>query len=92
VSAEKVKAELEAYVATRTWRLELGRKRQELASAADNLVRMQEDLNANEARLGAEVTQLSPATIQTLDALLEPRPRVKISPEAIWGAFVRAGA
>jgi hypothetical protein len=73
-SAEEIKAELEAYVELRTWRLEIERKRRELADSADALVTALQELNADEKRLGLEMTRLSATTAETLDALLEPKP------------------
>lgn len=73
-SAEQIKAELEAYVELRTWRLEIERKRRELADSADALVEALHELNADEKRLGLEMTTLSATTAETLDALLEPKP------------------
>lgn len=73
-TAEQIKAELEAYVAVRTWRLEIERKRQEMSRAADAVLEMQRELVESETRLGIEQTKLSPATVATLDSLLKPTP------------------
>ncbi len=73
-TAEKIRAELNAYVAIRSWRLEIERRRQELANAAKSMLQMLRELNDMEARLGVEITEISPATIGTLDVLLESGP------------------
>jgi len=70
-TAEKIKSELEAYVAVRTFRLEIERKRQELSRAADVALEMLKDLNADEVLLGEKETSLDPRTLLTLDSLLE---------------------
>jgi hypothetical protein len=79
-TAERIKAELEAYVTVRAWELEIKRKRVELAGTADQLVMMLRDLNADEVLLGQERTKLSPVTVETLSAVLDDRTRVKIPP------------
>jgi hypothetical protein len=70
-TAEQIKSELEAYVAVRTFRLEIERKRQELSRAADVALEMLKDLNEDEVRLGEQETRLNPQTLLTLDSLLE---------------------
>jgi hypothetical protein len=84
-TAEKIKAELNAYVAIRSWRLEIERRRQELANATKALLQMLRELNDMETRLGVEVTEISPSTIETLDAVLEPGPPFVIPDLYIWG-------
>jgi hypothetical protein len=79
-TAEQIKAELEAYVTVRAWELEIKRKRLEVAAAGDQLVKMLQDLNADENLLSEEKTKLNPVTIETLSALLDDKARVKIPP------------
>jgi hypothetical protein len=71
-TAEKIKSDLEAYVAVRTWHLEIERKRQELSRTVETVLEMLEELNQNETRLDIEQTKLNPATVETLDSLLRP--------------------
>lgn len=77
-SAEQVKAELEAYIELRAWRLDIERKRRELADSADALVAALQGLNADEKRLQLEMTTLRPTTAEALDTLLEPKPVISI--------------
>jgi hypothetical protein len=70
-TAEKIKSELEAYVAVRTFRLEIERKRQEVSRSANATLTMLKELNEDETRLGEERTKLDPITVATLDALLQ---------------------
>jgi hypothetical protein len=70
-TAEKIKSELEAYVAVRIFRLEIERKRQELSRAVEVTLKMLNDLNADEVLLGEKETSLDPRTLLTLDSLLE---------------------
>jgi hypothetical protein len=70
-TAEKIKSELEAYVAVRTFRLEIERKRRELSRTVNTALEMLAELNEDEARLGEEKTKLDPVTGETLDSLLQ---------------------
>jgi hypothetical protein len=74
-TAEQIKAELNAYVALRSQVLEVERRRHELSNSSATLVEEARELNEREARLGVELTRLSPTTVETLDALMEPDPR-----------------
>ena len=91
-TAEKIRAELNAYVALRSWRLEIERRRQELANASKSLLQMLRELNDMEARLGVEITEISPATVETLDALLESGPPFVIPDIRVWGMPVGKAA
>lgn len=73
-TAEKIRAELNAYVAIRSWRLEIERRRQELVNATEALLRMHHELNDMETQLGVDITQISPTTMETLDVALEAGP------------------
>jgi hypothetical protein len=75
-TAEKIRAELNAYVAIRSWRLEIERRRQELANATEALLRMHHELNDMEAQLGVDITEISPTTMETLDVALEGGPPI----------------
>jgi hypothetical protein len=91
-TAEKIRAELNAYVAIRSWRLEIERRRQELANATKSLLQMLRELNDMEAQLGVEITEISPATIETLDALLKPGPPFVIPDFHVYGMPVGKAA
>jgi hypothetical protein len=91
-TAEKIRVELNAYVAIRSWRLEIERRRQELANATKSLLEMLRELNDMEARLGVEVTEISPATIETLDAVLEAGPPFVFPDFYAWGIPVGKAA
>jgi hypothetical protein len=84
-TAETIRAELDAYVAVRSWRLEIERRRQELANATKSLLQMLNELNDMETRLDVEVTKISPATIDSLDALLEAGPPFVFPDFHVWG-------
>jgi hypothetical protein len=77
-TAEKIKAELNAYVVVRTWWLEIERKRSELSQAASSVIEMLKELNESERQLGIEKTKLSVETVETLDSLLESSPAIQI--------------
>jgi hypothetical protein len=77
-TAEKIKAELNAYVVVRTWWLEIERKRSELSQAASSVVEMLKELNESERRPGIAKTGLSIETVETLDSLLESSPTIQI--------------
>lgn len=66
----KAASELNAYVAIRSWRLEIERRRQELSTAAEAALQMLRELNDRESLLGVEITQLSPDTMKILDRIL----------------------
>jgi hypothetical protein len=70
-TAEKIKSELEAYVAVRTFRLEIERKRQELSRSANATLTLLKELNEDEVRLGEAETRLDPITVETLNSLLQ---------------------
>jgi hypothetical protein len=70
-TAEKIKSELESYIAVRTFRLEIERKRREVSRSANTTLTLLKELNEDEARLGGDKTKLDPLTVETLDALLQ---------------------
>lgn len=72
-TAEKIKLELDAYIAVRARRLEIERRRVELANTLDVVTKLHDELNESEKLLELEVTQLDPKTIQILDDITEDR-------------------
>jgi hypothetical protein len=76
-TAERIKAELNAYIALRARRLELDRRRQELLSSAEVISQSIRELNKAEAQLGIDLTRLAPETVATLGSLVNPESPVK---------------
>jgi hypothetical protein len=91
-TAKTIKDELNAYVAIRSWRLEIERRRQELANATEALLQMLHELNAMEKKLSVEITEISPVTMQTLDAVLDAGPPITFPDIRIYGIPVGKGA
>lgn len=77
-TAEKIKAEMTAYVALRARRLEIDRRRTELSRAAQTLVELHNELKDAEAQLNLEITEVDSETREILDRLTEPRPRIEL--------------
>jgi phosphoglycolate phosphatase-like HAD superfamily hydrolase len=86
-TAEKIKAELNAYVVVRTWRLEIERKRRELSQAANSVMETLKEVNESERQLGIEKTKLSAETVETLDSLLEPSKFIELPDFYLFGGF-----
>jgi hypothetical protein len=71
-TAEKIKLELDAYIALRARRLEIERRRRELTSTAEILSQSYGELNKAEAQLGIETTHLDAGIVEILDSFVEP--------------------
>lgn len=80
-TAERIKLELDAYIALRARRLEIDRRRQELLSSAEVISQSVRELNKAEQQLGIDLTQLAPETVATLGSLVNPvSPIKRLSP------------
>ena len=75
-SAEKVRQELQAYVAIRARKLEIDRRRAEAVQAARSVVDKYNELNEAERTLGLDATTVSEDTKNILDKLVGPPKRV----------------
>jgi hypothetical protein len=91
-TAEKIRAELNAYVIIRSWRLEIERRRQELTNATKTLLQMRSELNDMETQLDVETTKLSPETTEILDTILDTNPLVIFPDFRVWGMPVGKAA
>lgn len=74
-TAEKIKLELDAYIAVRARRLEIDRRRAELTSTAELLMQSCKELNRAEQQLGVDSSLLDPETMELLDVLVEDKRR-----------------
>ncbi|MBB5867889.1 hypothetical protein F4553_001268 [Allocatelliglobosispora scoriae] len=69
-TAERLKAELDAFVALRARRLEIERRRQELKASAAALVDMHRELGTAEKQLGVAESAFDPQVAQILDEVM----------------------
>jgi predicted RNase H-like nuclease (RuvC/YqgF family) len=72
-TAEKIKLELDAYIAVRARRLEIERRRVELASTLEVVERLHDELNESEKLRDVQTTQLNPETVQILDDITKAK-------------------
>lgn len=84
-TAEKIKLELDAYIALRARRLEIDRRRRELVSASEVLSESYRELNKAEAQLGVEATRLDPEVVNILDSFVEPSGQTIVPDLHIYG-------